>query len=275
MYGQSHYRPSSFLFSLFRWTTEDDTPLSSSNPMRGILLLQTTALSAWCSLPTQSFGFVNVPLSLSRSRDVSSLGDGAFRRRRRRSTIAFCGRDCLDGCAASTAHDESNSLNSRRNFLAQTALSISALGTVQPNIAEARGLVRFPCKEPLLNTYHFMRAGASLLEVEDVWSTNPLFLTNREAALSELGEQQVREACRMLKSSGISPTVVRYSLAAASVDSANLVGEELRVGRDRLVPEFNYMDPRAIGGWDFAQLNATEEAVWALDADEAGTYGKG
>ena len=35
------------------------------------------------------------------------------------------------------------------------------------------------------------------------------------------------------------------------------------------------MDPRAIGGWDFAALNATEEAVWALDADEAGTYGKG
>ncbi len=79
----------------------------------------------------------------------------------------------------------------------------------------------------------------------------------------------------MLMSSGVSPTVVRYSLAAASVNSANLVGEELRVGRDRLVPEFNYMDPRAIGGWDFAQLNATEEAVWALDADEAGTYGKG
>jgi hypothetical protein len=42
-----------------------------------------------------------------------------------------------------------------------------------------------------------MRAGASLLEVEDVWSTNPLFLTNREAALSELGEQQVREACNV------------------------------------------------------------------------------
>ena len=42
----------------------------------------------------------------------------------------------------------------------------------------------------------------------------------------------------------------------------------------RLVPEFNFMDPRAIGGWDFGALNATEAAVWALDADEAGTYGK-
>jgi len=35
------------------------------------------------------------------------------------------------------------------------------------------------------------------------------------------------------------------------------------------------MDPRAIGAWDFAALNATEEAVWAMDAEEAGVYGKG
>lgn len=99
--------------------------------------------------------------------------------------------------------------------------------------------------------------------------------TNREAALSELGEEQVKEACNYLKSTGISPSIVRYSLAAASIDSANIVGENLFVGRDRLVPEFNYMDPRAIGAWDFAALNATEEAVWAMDVDEAGKYGKG
>jgi len=41
------------------------------------------------------------------------------------------------------------------------------------------------------------------------------------------------------------------------------------------VPEFNYLDPRAIGGWDFAALNATEEAIWALDFDEAGPSGRG
>mmetsp|Transcript_24392 Transcript_24392/g.51458 ORF Transcript_24392/g.51458 Transcript_24392/m.51458 type:complete len:87 (-) Transcript_24392:1105-1365(-) len=74
-----------------------------------------------------------------------------------------------------------------------------------------------------------MRAGASLLEIEDIWSTNPLFLTNREAALSELGERQVLEACEFLKEMGSSPTVVRYSLAAASVDSANIIGDELKV----------------------------------------------
>lgn len=70
------------------------------------------------------------------------------------------------------------------------------------------------------------------------------------------------------------PTIIRYSLAASSVDSVNIVNEVLNIGRDRLVPEFNYMDPRAIGGWDYSSLNSTTEAVWALDADEAGKYGR-
>lgn len=124
----------------------------------------------------------------------------------------------------------------RRSFLARSgALLLPAVSipTSSPRSADARGLVRFPCKEPLLNTYHLMRAGTSLLEEEDVWSTNPLFLTNREAALSDVGVRQVREACRYIASSGSSPTIVRYSIAAAGIDSANIVGEELGIGRDR------------------------------------------
>lgn len=35
------------------------------------------------------------------------------------------------------------------------------------------------------------------------------------------------------------------------------------------------MDPRAIGAWDFARLNETMEAVWAMDESEAGLSGIG
>lgn len=177
------------------------------------------------------------------------------------------------------AHDDcdityqTSSETSRRSFLGAVATGSTPL--FRSRIAAARGLVRFPCKDGLLNTYTFMRAGTSLLELDDVWSTNPLFLTNREAALSEVGEGEVRRACNLLKASGITPTVVRYSLAASCIDTANIVGEELKIGRDRVLPEFNYLDPRAIGGWDFSQKNRTEAAVWALDVDEAGPSGKG
>ena len=67
----------------------------------------------------------------------------------------------------------------RRSFLARSAalsLGTSILGSTTASSANARGLVRFPCKEPLSNKYHFVRAGTSLLEAEDIWSTNPLFL---------------------------------------------------------------------------------------------------
>jgi broad specificity phosphatase PhoE len=44
-----------------------------------------------------------------------------------------------------------------------------------------------------------MRAGQSKLEEQDLWGTNPLFLTNRENALSDLGVTQVQDACRTME----------------------------------------------------------------------------
>uniref|UniRef100_A0A7S4MDA2 Uncharacterized protein n=1 Tax=Odontella aurita TaxID=265563 RepID=A0A7S4MDA2_9STRA len=102
-----------------------------------------------------------------------------------------------------------------------------------------------------------------------------LLSTNREAALSNVGINQVEETCQRLREYDVNPTIVRYSLAANAVDSANIVGKELKVGRDRLVPEFNLMDPRAIGQYDMLSLNSTEAAIWALDVDEAGVDGTG
>jgi hypothetical protein len=70
----------------------------------------------------------------------------------------------------------------RRNFLSKITLFPSLLTSCSWNAnliqsSTARGLVKFPCKDyAFLNTYHFMRAGESLLEEEGIWTTNPLFL---------------------------------------------------------------------------------------------------
>jgi broad specificity phosphatase PhoE len=149
-----------------------------------------------------------------------------------------------------------------------------ALSFLYSASSHAMGLVKFPCREPLANTYHFIRAGQSMMEEQDIWSTNPLFLTNREAALSPEGVKQVEEASRFLKEQDVVPSIVRYSLAAHTMDTTNILGRELKLGRDRLVPEFNYMDPRAVGKWDMLPLSSTETAVWALDVDEAGAEGQ-
>lgn len=162
----------------------------------------------------------------------------------------------------------------RRGFFGSVGTVVALPFLFAPS-SQAMGLMQFPCREALANTYHFMRAGENLMEADDIWSTNPLFLTNREAALSPEGIKQVEEACRMLREQDVNPSIVRYSLAASTMDTTNILGTELKVGRDRLVPEFNYMDPRAVGKWDMLPLSSTESAVWALDADEAGSEGNG
>ena len=63
----------------------------------------------------------------------------------------------------------------RRTFFQSLGLA-SIILTTQKDPVNARGLVQVPCNYDLANTYHFLRAGQSLLEEEDILSTNPLFL---------------------------------------------------------------------------------------------------
>jgi len=180
--------------------------------------------------------------------------------------------------------DDGNKIDSascnRRNFFQRvvttsTTMTLLLTSSSSSLPAHARGLVSFPCTGPLLNIYHIMRAGTSLLEEEDIWSTNPLFLTNREAALSETGVAQVQAACKILQAADINPSVMKYSLAASAVDTAMVIRDELKVGQNRLIPEFTFMDPRAIGKWDTMSFAETFPAVVALDELEAGKDGKG
>lgn len=47
------------------------------------------------------------------------------------------------------------------------------------------------------------------------------------------------------------------------------------VFRNRIVPEFTFMDQRGVGFWDGKSLDSTEAAVWAMDSAEAGDEGRG
>ena len=64
---------------------------------------------------------------------------------------------------------------SRRSWAFQF-LSVYGSSWIVNSLPASAGLVFFPCTDRLLNTYHIMRAGESLLETQDILSTNPLFL---------------------------------------------------------------------------------------------------
>jgi len=206
-------------------------------------------------------GVTSVHSVLSFTREVPIL---------QRSAQNTSQRRCLH--ARSLHHtNEEEVPKDRRRFLLSATWALLA-----PTVAQARGLVQFPVQQgKFLNNYHLMHAGTSLLEEEGIWSTNPLFLTNREDALSPAGQDEVMNACSVIEKMNMLPSIVKCSLAAACIDSCNLIARELKMGRDRLVPEFTFMDPRAIGQWDMLSKHDTEPAVWAMDVDEAGEMGLG
>ena len=172
-------------------------------------------------------------------------------------------RTSLSSMKSTAAEDHNDS--TRRSLMLS---SLAAF--IPPDPAQARGLIQFPVQS-LFNTYHFLRVGETLLD--DIWSTNPLFLTNRDDALSPKGEQQVLDACRAMRDD--IPSVVKHSFAASAIDTATLVGREFNIGRSSLVPEFFFLDPRGLGQWDNLLRATTEPAVWYMDETEAGPAGVG
>ena len=84
----------------------------------------------------------------------------------------------LDTCTAPSSMTDCPVTSGRRGFFLSTLTAATSIFVQPISPSFARGLVQFPVNDPkqLLNTYHFLRVGESLLEEEDIWSTNPLFL---------------------------------------------------------------------------------------------------
>jgi hypothetical protein len=47
------------------------------------------------------------------------------------------------------------------------------------------------------------------------------------------------------------------------------------MGRDQLIPEITFLDPRGVGKWEMVNRADVLPAVWAMDVDDAGPYGYG
>jgi hypothetical protein len=172
--------------------------------------------------------------------------------------------------------------SSRRQWFQQSIAGISTLATftsvtttTNPSPAHAGGLLQFPVTTvPLKNKYHLIRAGTSELERDGIYSTNPLFLTNRENQMDpKEGIAELQKAVTVIQQQP--PTVVYHSLAANGMDTGDYIARSLNLGRDRLLPEFTYLDQRGIGLWDSSDGFITRPAVWALDEGDAGPEGFG
>ena len=115
-------------------------------------------------------------------------------------------------------HDESavDDPSRRQAWTILAAAVPTTLSLLSAPLPAPAALLQFPCPK-LKNRYHFMRAGQSELEADDLYASNALFLTNRENALVDSNEARkpIIEACRLMRDAGQLPTVAYHSLAAS------------------------------------------------------------
>ena len=140
-----------------------------------ILFWWHSALAFMPQRPLQDFGSNSGILR----RSVACLRKEQFPNTPMKLNLRECKTEEKDICQKNQPTDDKIFLKTRRNFVKQISLSpalLTIMGFQQKHPVQALGLVKFPCKNGFLNTYHFMRAGQTLLEEEDIWSTNPLFL---------------------------------------------------------------------------------------------------
>eukprot|EP00537_Pseudo-nitzschia_pungens_P007610 CAMPEP_0172360172 /NCGR_PEP_ID=MMETSP1060-20121228/4249_1 /TAXON_ID=37318 /ORGANISM="Pseudo-nitzschia pungens, Strain cf. cingulata" /LENGTH=793 /DNA_ID=CAMNT_0013082091 /DNA_START=186 /DNA_END=2567 /DNA_ORIENTATION=+ len=225
--------------------------------------------------------------SSTRSRAFASSSTHRVSRRRQRTSLSSLSslsslRENGNGAGPSLPDANHKHGMNRRQVFSNSAKAVFGglatpflLGNDPANALLLRFPVNDPSTQPLKNKYHFLRAGTSELELEGIYSTNPLFLTNRDNALSQQGYDCLKDAISSLKKTSLPPTVVYHSLAANGMDTGDYIARELRLGRDRLLPEFTYLDQRGIGLWDSSDETVVRPAVWAMDAMEAGAEGFG
>lgn len=174
----------------------------------------------------------------------------------------------------------------RRDFLQRllaTAATIVALPTVTPSSASAvNGLHIFPLREPLSNNYYLMRACETRSDAANVTAVNPVDkLSISKLGLTRVGVDNAILASRALEEAGVTAdTWIWPSVTISAFETAEIVASQLRVRRDRIVPEFSFLDARGVGALEGEPVPRVRRIVhdhdskdpsWRPDPGEDGT----
>eukprot|EP00466_Bigelowiella_natans_P014460 jgi/Bigna1/67239/fgenesh1_pg.3_\ len=147
-----------------------------------------------------------------------------------------------------------NMLLQRRPFLSSIAMGIAiAAGTsltVRPKNADA-AMVMYPPDE-LNNRYILMRAGEDQLLARDEIMTNKVYTNAFDHALTNTGKKQVVSAYKSIVAMTTSEDdiVLWPSIQFNAYQSATILAELIGLGQNRIVPEYTFLDPRGMGGFE-------------------------
>ena len=115
--------------------------------------------------------------------------------------------------------------------------------------------------------YILLRPGETTFEAAGLVDSNPINKGIKERGLTDKGREQVLQSAQALKAAGVDPTVF-FDNGARAIQSADILSRELQIPRNRMEPEFRWLEARGLGALDGTDLRKASLQMRALDAVE-------
>ena len=151
-------------------------------------------------------------------------------------------------------------------FLTSYAIKLSYLKEIKINFIKAiattgaiilvsplnavGGMLTFPLPAPLKNNFVLVRAGQSFADKRHEMETNPVKKLRQDNALTMVGRDQAKNAAKALKEMGFNPTFIWASNTERAYETAAVIAAECQLGQNRIVPEYSFLDARAVGAFE-------------------------
>ena len=145
-----------------------------------------------------------------------------------------------------------NVLIDSKNFIA--CIVSATLIPIQCNA----GMLTLPLQSPLHNNIWLVRAGQSYADERDEIQTNPVKKLRMDNGLTPQGQEEARLAAKKLLDDGVTPTFIWTSNTERAYEFAKIMANELQLGQNRIVPEYSFLDARAMGIYEGKPMNAYE-----------------
>lgn len=133
---------------------------------------------------------------------------------------------------------------------------ISFLIPFEPSWA---GMLTFPLPAPLKNNIVLVRSGESFADARHEIETNPVKKLQQNNGLTPKGRDEMLRVAETLEAMDFSPSFIWASNTERAYESARVLAEDLKLGQNRIVPEYSFLDARAMGTFE----GQNDEATWA------------
>jgi broad specificity phosphatase PhoE len=145
------------------------------------------------------------------------------------------------------------------------------LCTFSSSIVNA-GMLTFPLNYPLKNNIVLIRAGESFADARHEVQTNPVKKLRQDNALTAKGREQIIETAKQLELAGYQPSFIWVSNTERAYESAAVLARQIQLGQNRIVPEFSFLDARAVGIYEGKNDQQTWQEIHEKDEKDGINY---